>query len=150
MATMITYGNTTQSIADWIKEGTVTANTVYKRLKSGYDIMYAINTPMRKQRQGNCCERKAVIFAMFQGQKRSANEIAEITGWSGNTIRMLIRTGKPITMKPAHLPLNKGVKPSTIVRDVRESESLEEHVLRNMQLSMSDIEIEAHLMRGRV
>jgi len=146
----ITYGKTTQSIADWIKEGKVTANTVYKRLKAGHDIMYAINSPMRKQKRSKGHKPSSTVFAMFHGQRRSANDIAEITGWSGNTIRRLIRAGKPITMKPAHLPVNKGTRPAIIARDVSEDESPEEYILKNMQMSMSDEEIRQHLERGMI
>jgi len=143
MSKMITYGNKTQSIADWIREGSATPNSVYKRLKDGYDIMSAIHKPM--QEQVHTGGTNPTIFAMFEGQKRTVKDISEMTGWSTNTVRHYIHDGKPLVRKPTHIKVVKDKpKPPSYVPN----ETPEEYQLKNMRLSMSDIEIEAHLMRG--
>lgn len=146
MTIMITYGAVTQSIADWIREGSASPNAVYKRLKDGYDIMAAIHTPMRES-QINTGGKIPTVFAMFEGQKRPANEIAEMTGWSGNTIRHYIRAGKPIHRKPSRLRVNKQTPEPAAVDDIDENMTVEELMLNNLLLTMTAEQARSHIIK---
>jgi len=131
----ITFAGETKSIRQWADEGDVPLNTVYNRVNAGWSIYEAITKPVSRSNT-NPNGTKPSIFTRYEGKKRSVAEIAQMTGWTVNTIRHWIRTGREITPKE---------KP--VIEEVEGMNSAE-YTLNNMQKTMSVNEVRVHLMRG--
>ena len=136
MTKKITFAGETKSIRQWADEGNVPLNTVYNRMHAGWSIFESITKPVSRGNT-NPGGAKPSVFVAFEGKQRSCGEIAKMTGYTTNTIRHWVRTGQKIRYN----------SPKAIA-DIDEHLTSDEYILRNMQLSMSDLEIEKHLMRG--
>ena len=142
MTNKIQIGGESKSIRQWSmdKECPVSMSTIYSRLERGWSPLEAIFKPANGKHVIR--EKRSLVEAMFEGKMHTTREISDKTGFAVNTIRYWLRHDKPIRYRGDEL--KDKPKPPPYVPN----ETPEEYQLKNMRLSMSDIEIEAHLMRG--
>ena len=84
----IYYNGKTQCLNDWAKELGIQRLTLTKRIKSGWSIEEAFETPVTNTRK-----RSNQTMITFEGMTRTINEWSEITGLPPSTIRTRYNRG---------------------------------------------------------
>jgi hypothetical protein len=77
---LITYKNETHNIAEWAKIKGIKRQTLGKRLRSGWDVEEALNTPVKK-------------FITYWGEKKTLYEWAEIKNIKYGTLKCRLHRG---------------------------------------------------------
>ena len=80
---ILTIGGTSKTAAEWAHFAHIPTTTLYARLKSGWKHELAVQTPPGSTKTG----RKTSVFIEHNGDTRTIEEWAAITGLKKNTIR---------------------------------------------------------------